>query len=60
MAGLSTVPVGPESPDGATTVIPAATAMSLNTETAARVELSGIAFRPTDSLITSTWAVVTA
>ena len=58
--GLPIVLVVPASPEETVTVVPAATAMSLNSEMALRAAASGIGLPPKDSLRTSTWSVLTA
>ena len=60
VAGLPIVLVVPASPEETVTVVPAATAMSLNSEMALRAAASGIGLPPKDSLMTSTWSVLTA
>ena len=51
---------GPASPAATTTVVPARTAMSLNSLTASREVTSGNGLAPNDSLSTFTWSTVTA
>jgi hypothetical protein len=60
VAGLPMVEVMPASPEEQTTVTPAATAWSLNAWNISRELRSGYWLRPSDSLITSTCATVTA
>ena len=59
-AGEPIVLSGPASPLATTTVVPAATARSLNSLTASREVTSGNGLAPNDSSSTLTWTASTA